>query len=778
MAAMKTTPTPRCMALLAALLLPGPVFVSRATAQAPAEPPARPLSEQAYLGLFLRDIPDTPYSVVSWILPGPLGGTNFESDYVNRGDIVLAINGEARSADRYQALLESASPGDVWQFQVQRGTGDINAAVPDPGGERGEIIEFEITLGSRAAWSGPIVFPRPQRPILPIEPGEIESTLRSHAEQQGLTGGLDDLVSLFADTQQANLGYHALDRVVAGFHHPLSIDALGEQMIAETKAIPAAPLSGIHKLLAANLDLPADTAAAVSDEVLQIATVETLADALRQRVESASEHGATVLIDEALGGKAMRLVDVLARNVYIAGETEQVREHLEVLHASLDLDMTELVREAAGLYPAPLKLTDSAASSATFSGEPVPGVTGDLLHVSECAAGLIVIGGAGPNTYDMDNIAAVYDVGGNDVYTHSKPRIGVPTLIVDAAGDDAYIGTEPFAGPASVLAGVSIIHDWAGNDRYEGSRHACAAGLFGIALILDSAGHDVYQAEDWSQGVGMFGAGLIVDLAGHDEYLGETRVQGVGSTKGLGAIIDAAGNDLYRANGPHGSVYGTPAVYVGFSQGIGYGIRQYASGGIGLISDLGGNDRYEAGEFSQGGGYYWCLGLLHDAGGDDLYYANRYGQGFGCHQSLGMLIDEAGDDTYWSMTAASQGGSWDIGVGLLLDKAGNDAYRADGLSQGAASMQAIGLLVDLAGQDRYSGKGGATQGQTGSNTYHYDRTKCFSFSALLDFGEAIDFYSCGRANNSTVSTGTLNEDNPHASSLYGLFLDGLSATGD
>jgi hypothetical protein len=778
MVAMKTTPTLRRRALLAALVLVGSVFVPCAAAQALVDPPPRPLAEQAYLGLFLRDIPDSPYSVVSWILPGPLGGTNFESDYVNRGDIVLAIDGEPRSTDQYQALLEMASPGDVWQFRVQRGTGDINAAVPDPGGVRGEIIEFEITLGSRAAWSGPIVFPRPQRPILPIEPGEIESTLRRHAEMQGITSGLDDLVSLFADTQQANLGYHALDRVVAGFHHPLSIDVIGEQIIAETKAIPAAPLAGVHKLLAANLDLSTDTAAAVSDEVLQLDSVEALADALRQRVESASEAGAADLIDEALGGKAMRLVDVLARNVYIAGETEQVREHLEILHASLDLDMTGLVRQATGLYPAPLKLTDSAASSATSSGEQVVGVTGDLLHVSECAAGLIVIGGAGPNTFEMDNIAAVYDVGGDDVYTHSKPRIGKPTLIIDAAGNDAYLGTEPFAGPASAVASVSIVHDWAGDDQYQGTRHACAAGLFGIALILDSAGHDVYQAEDWSQGVGMFGAGLIVDLAGHDEYLGETRVQGVGGPKALGAIIDAAGNDLYRANGPHGSVYGTPAVYVGFSQAIGYGIRQYASGGIGLISDLGGHDRYEAGEFSQGGGYYWCLGLLHDAGGDDLYYANRYGQGFGCHQSLGMLIDEAGDDTYWSMTAASQGGSWDIGVGLLLDKAGNDAYRADGLSQGGASMQAIGLLVDLAGQDRYSGKGGATQGQSGSNTYNYNRTKCFSFSALVDFGEAIDFYSAGRANNSTVSTGALNEDDPQASSLYGLFLDGLSVTSD
>jgi hypothetical protein len=373
----------------------------------------------------------------------------------------------------------------------------------------------------------------------------------------------------------------------------------------------------------------------------------------------------------------------------------------------------------------------------------------------------------------MDNIAAVYDAGGNDTYIYTTPRLRRSTLIVDRSGNDVYRGEAPFAGPAAAIAGAAIIHDQGGDDRYTGTRFACAAGLFGAALLLDDAGHDVYEAQDWAQGVALFGAGVLVDLGGNDEYLGETRVQGVGGTRALGAIIDASGNDLYRANGPHGSVYGTPAVYVGFSQAIGYGIRQYASGGIGIISDLGGHDRYEAGEFSQGGGYYWCMGLLHDAAGDDLYYGNRYGQGFGCHQSIGMLIDEAGDDTYWSMTAASQGGSWDIGVGLLLDKEGSDAYRADGLSQGSASMQAIGMLVDLAGLDRYSGKGGATQGQGGGNSYHYNRTGCFSFSALIDLGDAIDFFSAGRTNDSVSATGNFNEGNPEGSNLYGLFIDGL-----
>ena len=218
------------------------------------------------------------------------------------------------------------------------------------------------------------------------------------------------------------------------------------------------------------------------------------------------------------------------------------------------------------------------------------------------------------------------------------------------------------------------------------------------------------------------------------------------------------------------SAYGTAAVYQSFSQGIGFGYRQYAAGGIGIISDLGGNDRYEAGEFAQGGAYYYGLGLLHDKSGNDLYYGNRYGQGFGVHQAHGMLVDDAGDDTYYSMTAASQGAAWDIGVGMLLDRAGNDSYQCDSLGQGGASQQGIAYLIDLDGVDRYIG-GGTTQGKSGGNAYHYDATGAYSFSLLLDLGGDEDFYSRGRLNNTTALNDKVNADNPANSGVHGVTID-------
>jgi hypothetical protein len=234
--------------------------------------------------------------------------------------------------------------------------------------------------------------------------------------------------------------------------------------------------------------------------------------------------------------------------------------------------------------------------------------------------------------------------------------------------------------------------------------------------------------------------------------------------------LDCVGDDLYRANGPTKSAYNTPAVYYAMSQGVGCGFRYYDSGGIGILEDLAGSDRYEAGEFAQGGAYYYGLGILHDRAGNDCYFGNRYSQGFCAHEGIGLCVDDAGDDTYWGMTAANQGGSWDLSVAMLIDKSGHDTYRGDGLAQGSAAMQAIAWLIDLSGNDHYVGAGTAIQGQSAGNDYHFTATGCFSWSLFLDAGGGADHFSSGRANDTIVKTGSGNA-NPASSDLHGLFMD-------
>ena len=397
-------------------------------------------------------------------------------------------------------------------------------------------------------------------------------------------------------------------------------------------------------------------------------------------------------------------------------------------------------------------------------------VQGKILEAFETSEGWVVVGSLLPNRYDMTKIAAVYDIGGDDEYWASDLRIGT-RAIIDLAGNDTYTGT-PDQGPGGAIFGVSFIDDRAGNDTYKGELLSCGAAIYGVSLLLDRGGDDTYSGTDWSMGAAVYGAGMLIDLGdGDDTYTGEFLCQGVGGPRGFGAIIDEGGDDTYMANGPQPSMYGDAGIFASFSQGVGFGYRGYAAGGIGMLSDLGGNDRYESGEFSQGGAYYFALGILHDAEGDDEYIGSRYSQGFGVHQAFGILADDAGDDVYTSKTAASQGAVWDIGAGLLIDRAGNDSYTCDGLGQGGASMQGIAMLVDLAGEDKYNATGGATQGESGGNSYHFARTGAFSFSLLWDDGSGVDFFSRGRENGRITSTGVVNEEDPANSGAHGLVID-------
>ena len=441
-------------------------------------------------------------------------------------------------------------------------------------------------------------------------------------------------------------------------------------------------------------------------------------------------------------------------------EQEQLASALEVINYSTTLDFDALVST--------IQIPEETTKQPFFGKAMPPGTTGPILAGQMGEDGWRVVGGEGDNTYDMTLIAEVFDIGGDDVYFANDFVVG-NRKVVDLAGNDVYAGTEK-QGPAAGLFGTWIIDDRSGDDKYGkvGGTFSTGAGCFGVGMIIDRGGNDSYRGTQWSIGAGVYGAGIVMDLGeGDDEYLGEFLSIGVGGPRGFGFVFDERGNDLYKADGPKPSIYGTPDVHCAFSQGMGFGYRKYAAGGIGILCDVAGDDKYQAGEFSQGGAYYHGLGILRDFSGDDNFHGNRYTQGFGVHQAFGVLIDDAGDDTYWGMTAADQGSAWDIAAGCLLDKSGNDSYTANGMTQGSAAMQGIAYLLDLDGVDSYNGTSPA-QGESGSNTYHFESSGALSFSLLFDDGGDEDTYSRPRKNNSIEITQPAPEP---AGSGVGLFID-------
>ena len=308
----------------------------------------------------------------------------------------------------------------------------------------------------------------------------------------------------------------------------------------------------------------------------------------------------------------------------------------------------------------------------------------------ESAIGTVVIGSRG-NDRHAPGAALIVDPGGDDTYQRAPALGGAVSIIVDLAGDDRYRGADVAVRSLSALIDVS------GNDRYEMDGPGLGAALAGASLLVDFAGNDAYASRFFGQGAAAFGLGALIDAGGDDEYRLHAWGQGLGLAGGVGVLWDRGGNDRYAAAGA-----ADPFNRGGLSgaQGAAFGYRTALGGGIGILRDESGDDRYEAQMFAQGSGYYYGAGLLWDEGGDDRYSALRYAQGNGAHEAVGTLRDESGADRYALAHGVGQGMGLDLAVGVLVDGAGDDRYTARFYAQGTATANGLGLLADAGGADR------------------------------------------------------------------------------
>jgi len=354
--------------------------------------------------------------------------------------------------------------------------------------------------------------------------------------------------------------------------------------------------------------------------------------------------------------------------------------------------------------------------------------------------GKVCIGDSSSQNYSGD-IFIVIDYGGNDSYNITRTGAGKYTFILDYGGSDVYHLPKNRISPYAT--GANLIVDFAGDDIYDAGSWGLGAGFFGTGILWDKLGNDHYLGDTFTMGAGCFGYGILRDDAGNDSYNAALYSQGFGFTRGLGILLDKKGNDHYFAGGKYKDVLRYEDHFLSLSQGFGYGLRTYTSGGVGYLVDYEGNDTYESDIFGQGCSYWWSLGILADGSGNDKYLSFQYVQGAATHMTIGTLYDGGGDDDYCSK-GVSQGCGHDRSTGILFDAYGNDNYLAYDLSQGAGSANGIGIIADLAGLDAYIvKKADNTQG------YGNPRRDYGSIGVFIDTGGSKDSYAGGPAADST-----------------------------
>ena len=651
-----------------------------------------------------------------------------ESAGLQSGDRIIAVDGyRIPSTDALSQYIQSIHPGERAQVTYQRNGEQAKRSVEVT--DVGHLYRF-------MRGEGPPIFPAAWRHIQWTDSSsQIENIILDWAQTFGVTSALDSLrEALHRETER-----YGADARLSDIHYllnnPLKTAQATEHIAAELNR--ALTIGDYLNLAGYRLDLepqklkkvPLPTSLTIDQLLEALAHTTAQVDSAFVNLTSAERQ---LLVDSI----PFLLAQFAQHGRLDRGSRSEYEACLTALLLAKKVDLQPFFLAAAQLEQVVAILRKSSALH--YPKEPFQtpnGLSGPLVYARETSLGWILIGSNKANFYGRDDIFCIIELGGDDVYAMSTPSSERPSvrLYIDYSGDDHYLGES-----GSAVGGIEFVVDYEGNDLYTGDSIALGFSFCGIGLLWDSAGNDQYISKRLAQGAAFFGAGLLIDDTGSDLYAIGHKGQGLGGMLGWGMLADLSGEDLYLADHHASSTYGAERDFAGWAQGVGFGFRGQGSGGIGILYDREGNDRYQAGEFSQGLGYFFALGVLYDQAGDDAYRGRRYAQGASAHQAIGVLFDERGNDRYRAKTAAAQGAGWDASIGLLRDDEGDDLYRAEHLSQGAAAMNSWGLLVDRQGRDRYEAFSG--QGLGGSVKYWGGRG-AQNVGGLVDIGDQPDRYN-------------------------------------
>jgi hypothetical protein len=735
------------------------------------------------------------------------GGPCHRSGFAT-GDILLALDGapfgdaDAAALEGFMERLGDSQPGDRMALDILRqtvtyeGTRDgvdednaVDAArrfieIMDglpPGSslqvratKRWELLHLTATLGQRPSTSG-----RPLPPTADLFPGirlrasPLAGIAEQELEESGLTDDYHDLLARLVRLAERG-DFSRVNTMVLIHRRPFALPSLAEHLVSgfETPRLKRRVGAGLLRILehASAIDghkIPADDQRDLLPPPTPGLAPETLLDLLEEhlkRVTELRDRGLAALSPEDLDHVGMHWQDVLDQfenDIYLYNDedTGRAARNEATLRIGEKVDRNAMLRATAAALPLVTgdwltSLREDLEAAGLDTSVPI-------VLQRDTPYGRIRIAGTGDDVHRQGNQgtdslraeldALLIDLGGDDVHTaggSTTNAAGRPVLsvgiLIDLEGNDAYESTQD-AGQGAGVLGVGILRDLEGDDLYTTSRWGQGAGWMGVGLLLDDAGDDRFRAQTMAQGLGAWGLGLLIDVAGDDSYRALRYGQAVGLAGGIGVLSDRGGDDRYYCKGRWPTGYGTPGVFEGWGQGCGIGFRGNASGGVGLLIDGAGTDNYEAGNFAQGGGYYFGFGALVDRGrSSDRYIGSRYNQGFSAHQAAGFFLEEGGDDTYETRNAVAHGLAWDESVSFFIDRGGNDHYRGGGFSLGASAHNSICVFHDRAGEDTYL-RGGF--GQAGGNDYHGGT----SLSLFLDTGGAQDAYPGENLNERSVT---------------------------
>ncbi|HET6398897.1 MAG TPA: hypothetical protein VFH47_05025, partial [Candidatus Thermoplasmatota archaeon] len=266
---------------------------------------------------------------------------------------------------------------------------------------------------------------------------------------------------------------------------------------------------------------------------------------------------------------------------------------------------------------------------------------------------------------------------------------------------------------------------------------------------------------------------VAIDLGGNDAYAlaspEPTVAQGAGSMGGVGLLLDYGGDDRYtahmhRANKPPAQAY------------VDGGMQAFGQAGVGILLDAAGRDvytanvstsRYSIWSFAQGYGGLGGVGVLADASGDDAYLAHGlpstlrlgefqgvYTNGVGFYAGVGLQVDAGRtDDRYYA---------WD------------EATSTDYYAQGFGAFGGLGVLLEDGGDDDYTAGEAIVNNPTGNGIIVPLLNCAFGTGSFAGVGVFLELSGNDTYYGATFSPRaayTMNEGFGGPGIAYGVFVD-------
>ena len=314
----------------------------------------------------------------------------------------------------------------------------------------------------------------------------------------------------------------------------------------------------------------------------------------------------------------------------------------------------------------------------------------------------IEIAGQSDEVHTSRDTNLCIDLGGSNTFTgRFGAGVGYASVLMAFGDHNRYV--TPDVGIGAGLLGVGLAYDLGKASNFSGQSLCFGSGIAGVGALYSEAPQAAFHAVSQTEGYGFFGVGLLKTIGNECSYNGQLFCQGAARTQGVGWLATTGSDNSFKAGG----LVKIPGrnTTLSASQGYSAGFQTaegLLSGGIGMLTDLGGGNLYNGEVRCQAAAQWGGIGTLYDEGGHGSRVAVQESQGFANHEAAAYLFDMGGASSFVARERSSDACAGDYSVAFLLDRGGHNVYAGKDTRIASGSSNGLAIFLSSGGENTYA----------------------------------------------------------------------------